>query len=284
MAFVHVETWQAPSPRPALAMGHGSARSPFIIPGRVGDPFRRVSALVISFVIQAGLMWLLINRLAGAGGVLPDEGNAATSMTLVELSMSAEAELEVNRADAAMPAERPETEIDLSTPSDLPTPEWSVTRIQVERPRQAAPAPAPAEYEAARMVRAGAAGSGAGQYDPYAGAAPSRRQQALAASSVQQRKLRELVDFDETGFRMDRTVFEAARRQVLRQRDARGAVQLIVRISSTGAVLSVDSESAGVSPAVVEALRRALIGEQLFIRTGPHPETKWVRLPVIHLA
>jgi hypothetical protein len=145
---------------------------------------RKGSATLLSVSVHLLLIWLFINKLTTE--ILPSDaaGGSGSGLTVIDLS-GAPAESAAALADTqpTLPAMQRDPLVDTTIASELPPPEWSVVRIiapQQPQPMRIAAAPAQSGVGAAAGNRsgnggAGAAGSGDAPYDPFAGAAPLRR-------------------------------------------------------------------------------------------------------------
>ncbi|NJS14091.1 MAG: hypothetical protein HC788_05090 [Sphingopyxis sp.] len=146
----------------------------------------------------------------------------------------------------------PPSPIETSTPTPISPPEWRVSRV----PRLGPARPGPIATNGVSGVgvggrTSGVGGGGLGAYDPYAGAAPRWRPSASIRPDG-----------------IDEVQLQAAIAEVKRRYpNARGTVDLRVRLSPGGMVLDVEFVSA-ITPALAAALRRALVGKPIALKSG----------------
>ena len=148
--------------------------------------------------------------------------------------------------------------VDLTSPSDLPAPEWTMSRMTAQRPL-AAP-------------RSASASAGAASGDGGGGAAGPR--------------LSQFVGFgDGIGGEMllDEDLLEAVRLAAMRAfPDARGTALIFLRVSPSGTVTGAVVK--GASRDIGLALRRELMGKKLFRVRTTISESALVALPPISLS
>jgi hypothetical protein len=274
MAFVLQQTWRS-DPRGDAA--GGPKDSPLLDPIFRALENRGIGkslGSLCSIGVQVLLLWLFITKL---GSAVPADAPRAEAMQLVSFDLSAAAAAGAERAKpaaaaAAVPAPPQMNEVDLSAESDLPPVEWTVSRISLPAPEPDRPALADAAAGGEGAGDGGRGAGGTGVYDPFAGAAPLRRPNEAAASSVAAGR----------GLALDRALLERLREAVERELAAGGGtVELIVRVSPTGTVLAA-TVAGGSAPAdVKEAFRAAVAGRPLFRGTAGGAQ-QW-RLPAVTL-
>jgi len=298
MAFVQVETWRA-APVPRAAMLHAaSVPGPLQVALANGRDIylRRIFATGISIIVHLCLIWFLIHRLSDGTGTGSAAGEGTGEMTTIDLTGPKALEVALpataqTQAQAAPPSALVASEMDLSRPADLPLPEWSVSSIRVERaPAPVSPQAAPSNAQSATAAAGGGAtgnaagGHGAG-YDPYAGAAPMRREGSAPAVRSVIGQMLDFVGFGEGaegGLELDKTLLETALRAANRAYPkARGTVLFVVHVSPTGVALAIDVKKGNASPEGTSALRKALLGKRLFLVKSAMPAPKLVSLPPI---
>ncbi|HMJ93654.1 MAG TPA: hypothetical protein VK472_06110, partial [Allosphingosinicella sp.] len=147
-------------------------------------------------------------------------------------------------------------EVDLSTPADLPKPEWTMARIRVPR---AAPS---SQALAGESVRGDSSGRGS----------PPRLNQFVGFGDGEGGELL-----------LDKAMLEAARQAAIRAvPDSTGTALVFLRVSPSGKVMNAVIK--GGSSAVGSALRRELVGKQLFQVRSKIAESALVALPPVNLA
>jgi hypothetical protein len=252
---------------------------------------RRSGATLFSILVHVLLLWLFISRLAGNAGDGDAIGAGNGRLNSFSLSDPASAapssSSEARQAPQPRPAAQTASDIDATAATELP-PEWTVSRLPAEaRPRSQASSESAA---ADAPVGPGGAGAGAGQggsdvYDPYAGAAPLRRERdAAAAPSIGERVLG-FFGFGPAsagGLTLDETALEAIRRAASRSLPAGGGtVELEVRVSPTGMVLMAQMRGGSAPREAGEALAKALIGKRLY--RGSAADAQTLFLPPLSL-
>jgi hypothetical protein len=173
-------------------------------------------------------------------------------------------------AAAEAPAQAPsapqpvvaQSELDPTTPTEIPPPEWTVSRIALAIPDSPGTGIAPV----AAGGGAGAGAGGSGVYDPYAGAAPLPLERPGAGSGG--------------ALALDLGALDALRRRVERALPAcAGTVVLAVKVAPTGIVMDAAVRGGTASPAAKTTMRNALLGKQLFRGAAGRPEDR--QLPEI---
>lgn len=146
----------------------------------------------------------------------------------------------------------PPSPIETSTPTPVSPPEWRVSRVPRLGP--ARPGAVPSNGGNGSGVggsTSGVGSGGVGAYDPYAGAAPRWRPSASIRPDG-----------------IDEAQLQAAIAEVKRRYpNARGTVDMRVRLSPSGMVLDVEFVSA-ITPLLATAVRRALVGKAIALRSG----------------
>lgn len=243
MAFTQVGTWDS---------AHSRAAAPSWSPGA---QTRRGAAICFSIVVHLGLLWMLVNHLAGAMPIR-DKEEALRVFDVMPPGIANEDAGAKPQPKLATLAAPPVPEVDLSTPADLPKPEWTMARVRV--PRSA----------------------------PSAQAAAGESAQGEAAGRGSPPRLNQFVGFgDGEGgeLLLDKAMLEAARLAALRAvPNSKGTALVFLRVSSSGKVMNAVIK--GGSSAVGLALRRELVGKQLFQVRSKIAETALVALPPVSLA
>lgn len=251
MAFVQLESWNAVPDGRAFGAGWPAAAS--------GLLSRRAASLLFSIVVHFFLIWFLIARLADGTG--PDPRVKDDVLAVFNVALPGESESDpaasLRTEELAQVASAPAL-VDLTVPTELPPPEWSMARMPIQRPA-AAPSSASSGVGAAD-------GEGRGQNgDP---------------------RLSQFVGFgDGIGGEMllDREMLELVRQAAMRAfPESRGTALIFLRVSPsgtvTGAVVKGGSRDIGL------ALRRGLIGKKLFQVRTAISESALVALPPIKLS
>jgi hypothetical protein len=265
LAFVELEIWDAK--RDFRAGCEGEAVRPAPLPRlskRQDRTLRYASAGLISACVHVLLLWVLATRLAPGLGPEAAAERAIRPVTLLDLAEppSPPAEASGTAEGAAAPAPQPEprpAEVDRTVANEVPPPEWTLAALRGGASGPSAPAP-----------KASGAGAGEAAFDPYAGAAPARRAEAGAGA----------------GLELDAAALEKIRIAVARSlTGGHGSAELAVRVAQDGRVLEAIALGGTASAAAKAALRRALIGAQLYRPRGgaagsaPH----MLRLPMLQL-
>jgi hypothetical protein len=251
MAFVQLESWSA------APVGGGFA--PGWLPIAAGLPSRRAISLLFSILVHCCLIWFLAARLAD--GTSPDMRAKEDVLAVFNVATPGETESDPAarlRTETLAPVAASPAIVDLSTPQDLPAPEWSMARMTAQRPL-AAP-------RSASTGAGAAAGEGGGQSG--------------------ESRLSKFVGFgDGIGGEMllDKDLLEVVRLAATRAfPDARGTALIFLRVSPsgtvTGAVVKGGSRDIGL------ALRRGLIGKKLFQVQTSFTEPALVALPPVSLS
>jgi hypothetical protein len=252
MAFTQIETWPAtPSARGSLGRGAAGEGASGLLPASFSNlSARRLSASAATVVVHAALLWFLVHRL----GPEPEEAaiaQPAPPAAMFTLSPLSAPESSPPRAEPVTLA-MVQTPPDLSLATDMPVPEWSMTRIR---------APARSSTDGAASGSA-AGGGGARRLRDFIGFGDSRGGELL----------------------LDEGKLEQARQTAMRAvPDARGIVMLFLRVSPAGIVLAVESRGGSVDAASLAALKQALLGEKLFQVRTPVEESALVLLPPMRL-
>ncbi len=291
MAFALAQTWNAAVPSPGGSGTFARADRAF---GGQERYVRRAGAIIFSILVHILLLWALINKLSG-GGAGEGAGKGAGDSNLMSFALSDPASAESASDNEARQTPQPRveqapvSEVDATAPTDLPVPEWTVSRL----PPTPSPHPAAASGSALAGASPGLGQPGAGPgrggnsvYDPYAGAAPLRRDDpgASADSSLGARVLGFLGfgQADAAGLSLDEAALEAIRSNVERSLPGRrGTVEIMVRVSPTGMVLETSIRGGSAPADAISALRRALIGKRLF--SGAAANVQSLPLPVLRL-
>ncbi|HMJ92585.1 MAG TPA: hypothetical protein VK472_00650 [Allosphingosinicella sp.] len=293
MAFVLNQTWDATNPYREDHDGASASSAllaPLLADGR--DRYAwKTGAVLLSVLVHILILWLFLTRLAGSAGDGDGAGSGSGILHSFSLSDSSASAAAPAREKAEVPPLPPAavqpSDVDASAQSGL-VPEWSVSRLPPRpAPPSASPSPA-AGASAGASPGTGAAGAGSGGaevYDPYAGAAPLRRERgAPAAPSLGDRVLGffGLGPQAAGGLTLDEGALEAVRRAVARALPGRrGTAELTVRVSPTGVVLEANARGGSAPVEVRDALGRALVGKRLFLGSAVDAQT--LTLPTLRL-
>jgi hypothetical protein len=253
VAFVLQQSWHGVE---EVACGPPLAESPLLRPllahGR-GRYWRRGGGTVLTAAVHAVLLWAIATRLVGpiGGDPLPTSPPQVLQFDLSAPAPSTRPAEALARARQAAQPVVAESELDVTTPTDIPPPEWTVSRI-------ALPVPEPLGQGASMASGGGGAGAGAGGsgvYDPFAGAAPLPLDRGAAGASAA----------------LDAALLDALRRGVERAlTSCGGTVLLAVRVGPGGIVMDASVRGGSAPPAAKAMMRSALLGKQLF-RGGAQP-------------
>jgi hypothetical protein len=288
MAFRQVEHWEAYGD--PLIGGVGSRVEP-LWQGRLrasgwDKKLRRGLAATVVLLLHLVLLWLIIDRFAG--GTLPEKMKTRGETTLV-LELSGEQALDRQAAarlasltdQAPVPPNllSPDTPLDLSTASTF-RPEWSVARISAAAvPTEALPpAPAPSLTAGSSLtgsgVGLGAGGAGEG-YDPYAGAAPMRRDERTGAGNATAptpgygARLLSALGMGASPsaeFMLDQREFNAVVAALHSSLPGvHGSVDIEAKVSVTGQILEARIVRQSGDSLLANAARAALLGRRLFV-------------------
>ena len=223
--------------------------------------------MTMTTLVQLGLLWGFATKLAGSSPEETVEESLPKVLNIFQISddsESSDAPAPRSAADVATRAAAPAPDVDASTETELPPPEWAIVRLPAQAPRRTV------EGAPARSQDAGSAG--AGVYDPFAGAAPMRREDAEAAA---QRG---------SDFTLDRQrLSELVRRATLMLRSAHGTIELLVAVSAAGIVVEARAVGGTASTEAKAALGRAMLGQPLFHPPQFQPRAQSLRLPPINL-
>lgn len=270
MAFVRIEDCGAAPGGNVPGTGRGGARSL-----RTGGALSRPSGILMSIAVHLFLGWLVLGLSAKPGPADSGAGGdgALHVINLFEGSAGA-AERPVERTPPPPPPpSATAAEVELTTPSLLPPPEWSVTRITSPQPMP----PAPAVAAGSAAAAAGTSGGGPSTYDPFAGAAPLRDPNAEAGGSL-------FGSAPAQGrWELDETAFRAAIAAARRAGAAGGNVVWRARVSGTGEVVEIDILGGSASERTRTALRSSLLGRRLFRARSGQAGLAVVPLPTIEL-
>lgn len=301
MAFVRVETWSADFPSQFGVQPRSRAATALdrlLADGRDAK-IRRVAAIILTLAIHLGLIWLILDRLApGIGtGEGNGHGDGILVMDLSGLQSTDGAQSDAGQASMQPPPTPENSPVEASAPSETFKPEWTVSKLKIANAQPTMAAVTPAVVSGAASVRAGNAGQSAGGggqgYDPFAGASPQRRDPGatLAGGAKQTPGFGEQVA-DWLGFGkateepvLDRRAFEEAAQAIRRALPGRrGQLEIKVRISDQGSVLSASVGGLALGAEGIGRVRAALIGRKLFDlrRSADHGMT--LSIPAIILS
>jgi hypothetical protein len=246
MAFVQRETWNAPPPGRAFASGWPFSSN--------GVSTRRAAACLFSILVHCFLIWFLIARLADGTAAYPRAKQDVLALFNLATPGASESDPAASlQAAIAAPAASPAV-VDLTEPTDLPAPEWSMARM----PAQLSPS-AP-QQATATAGSPGGEGSGGARLSQFVGFGDGIGGEML----------------------LDKAMLEMARQAAIRGfPDSRGTALIFLRVSPTGMVTGALVK--GGSRDIGLALRRELIGKKLFLVRSAIAESALVALPPISL-
>lgn len=269
MAFILAETWREEA-------GAGALSAPSLFPAFSANGrdhyWAKSGGVLLTAGVHAFLLWLVVTRLSGTLDPAAPPLQRPVPMTFA-LTPGGAAAAQPLPTPVLPPPPAQQSELDASVPDALPPPEWTVARIALPEAAEDRAAPPQRQQLSAGAGGSGLSGSGAGGagvYDPFAGAAPLRRE---AASGPQA---------SGATLALNRPLLDSVRRALGRSHPgARGTVTLSVRVSPDGMVVEATPRG-GTAPAEAkEALRRAVIGLRLFSGTAPAPQL--LELPLLTL-
>jgi len=212
---------------------------------------------ILTVAVHLLLLWLFATRLDGTapeGGGKPSPRIEMISLTL------ASPEPEPPAASAASPpppaAAAAASQVDLSARTELPAPEWTVSRIV---------SALPARNGEVAQASSAKPGKGGGVYDPFAGAAPMRGNDALvwdaSIKGFVQSGAESSLRLDEANFAQFRTAFARAHPTL------RGTIELDLNVSAEGIVLSAAPPAGSLAQTAEASVGAALLGRRLFLGT-----------------
>lgn len=260
--------------------------------------WRRPAGLAATLIFHIVLMWVLLTYAVLAPLSGKGEGDSGKTLSLFDLPEAAASNEDSAAADetvavqpsqmAALPA--PELPAETAVPDP---PEWSMSRIRVPRPVQSS-AQAMTVANSGRPVRSSslpgggtASPGGTDIYDPYAGAAPMRREDKMASSPSPSGLIERFLGAVGLGQQADapelnERVLEQARADMRRRFPGQhGSVALTVRISPTGLAMEIHVRNRTLSDEAMEFLKARLIGRPLFSGTSPSNGPQMIDLPMI---
>lgn len=239
-----------PAAPPSVLQAQLARRSPQL---------RKGAGTVLTLLVHLGLLWVFATRLSGPaaqGEAKPPPGTGMVNLTLAPPTPAAPAAARVAAAPVA-----PVNRVDATAPSELPPPEWTVATIKAPA---AAAAAAPAAFAAAQTT---GNGSGGGVYDPFAGAAPLRRNGDLVRDATVGGLV---VVGDESGLRLNEKIFEGLRLALARAHPSlRGTVNLKLRVSAAGHVIDATATGGNLAASLGREAATAFVGKHLFIGDAP---------------
>jgi hypothetical protein len=243
MAFVQVRSWDMV----AAGAASGSRGLPV--------PVRRAAACAFTLLVHLMLLWLLLNHLSGG---LPGAAAREQTLTIFNVAPPGDSNDEQpagSRLSTIAPIAAAATEVDLSTPADLPKPEWTLASIRVPRT-----APSSAALAGAAADQAGTGRGSASHLNQFVGFGDSIGGELL----------------------LDNAMLEAARLAALRAfPGAKGSALIFLRISPTGTVTSAVVK--GGSRDIGFAFQRELVGKKLFLVRSAITDSALVALPPVSL-
>lgn len=256
MAFAQVEHWHSGTP-PPLAVYRPLVLS-FAAPAwlmkvqqrsarwRLERPFGLVLASTVAvsvLAVLAGITQVALPQMADRYPLVLQLIAPEDTRALASAGAAAATALEVAQAPV------PPSPIETSTPTPVSAPEWRVSRV----PRLGPARPGVSASNGVGGTGSGGSATGigsggAGAYDPYAGAAPRwRPSTTIRADGIDEAQLQAAIA-------------EVKRRYP----NARGTVDLKLRLSAGGMVLDLDTIG-GENPAILAALRSVFVGKRLAV-------------------
>lgn len=297
MAFVRVDGWSAPATpiRTPLFPTSFAKRLGWDV-AVVGPAGRRLGALIASALIHSLLLYLLATRLLGDGsGLIAGSGKSITLIDLpgLEQDQSDEKQPSAPRHDRDPTAQEPASpKVEEPAPPATVLPEWKLVRVRVARASQAVAAQASptvstsASNAVAPTAPSGGGGGqrGGGNYDPYAGAAPTRLSNSPTFGDIFHVAAPPSSPSNSEGpLMLDAAVLEVVRRGVLEvDLRATGMVEAVLRVAPNGEVLAVRIKGGTLRGKYHGVVKRMLIGQRLFRATAPvnSPQLKILRLVI----
>lgn len=296
MSFVQVEQWQgATGPRrsaPArLARSpSGSDQHPKGASWRPRHIWRRSSSFLFTVLLHVLLLYFLINRVFGSGGLALSSGTGGESLVLMSLPGISDGEDQQDAVEEEEAAERPQEEPAPGPPVEAAaatSPDSKDMAVAEEVEIGGANGLSDAEASGAATGASGGGAQAGGGYDPLAGAAPIQPGAALAGAAVS--TITGVVALlmpsePPDPFVLDESVLESVRSQMIaRYPSITGTLELMVRILPDGTVAQVQTIGGNAPPQLMLAFSRLLIGKPLFRPSGPMAEAQWRALPLIQL-
>ena len=265
MAFVRLDSWDAGYSRALSAYANVTVQIRNV-PESLERRLRHGTAMLLATLVQLALLWAFATKLGGISVERPIETMPANVLNVFQISEqdAAEAPAAASASVAAEAAAPPQQEVDASTETELPPPEWALVRLPPQ-PRSRA--------EAAPSTRggAGSATAGGGVYDPFAGAAPMRREETGGERSA-------------GGFILDRAALEALLRRAARSLGGvGGTVEFLVGVSAEGVVVEAHPAGGSAGDEIGRRLAPALVGQRLFRPAAASARPRSLRLPAIEL-
>jgi hypothetical protein len=215
---------------------------------------------VLTVLIHIVLLWVFATRLGEAPGLVepqpkPTEVVNLTMLTAPEPAPEPPAAAAAKAAPAQIPPAVPVT-VNVSAASQLPPPEWTVSRIASALPAQNGP------LSAAPGGGSGAV-AGGGVYDPFAGAAPLRKPGSL----VRDASINGMVPVGtESSFRLDDAMFAQLRAALAKAHpQVRGTVELNLSVSADGTVLAARPQGGSIAAAIGKDVAGRIVGKRLFL-------------------
>lgn len=289
MAFITLDKWHEDGLSRRVPAWHAARLRPEPLLGDGGFALaRKGSATLLSLALHSVLIWVLISRLADRPDQSAMQGSSDTGLTIIDLSgQSSHAQ---DNGPHTRLSRVQVTELEATTATNLPKLEWAISRISipidVAQPRIAQVDKGIGEQANPVGQTSGEAGSSArgdAPYDPFAGAAPLRRNDHLLALAAAAAESASIKDSGPLEAFLDRRVLQAIAEQVSWMPGSRGTVELIIRVTSGGVVFSAEA-TGGTAPAKAkERLRAALLGKRIYRLDGTAKVPQQIRLRPILL-
>jgi hypothetical protein len=314
MAFSQVATWQHTTQAQSAESNETTKTDilAFLRGNKHGRFISRAFAASLSVAIQLLLLWALSEwRPQQTTTTANREGGSITIIGLATPIAS-------DSANSGAPHSPPlapkvpiaQSIVELSSPP-IPTPEWSVQQIAApvvapKIPLPAAPPSMPGVSNSPTAVGTGSGvavqspGGSSDVYDPYAGAAPARRDDARVTnagpglappppspspSPSLGGRFMTMLGYPNPApafFDLDRRALDAVEQEIQsRLRGAHGTVIFAVRISPRGIVLDAMPKSGISNPRLTSTLQATLRGKRLFIPRAGTTSSATIDLPII---
>jgi hypothetical protein len=310
VAFLQVETYVTDQVRREEPGTHMASPA---ISSKIDGNMCRFGGAALSVLIHIGLLMLLVEQFRASSDSFQvgraSERGIGSALSVFDLGVplsetshdSAQPPPRSMTSKSALIAMRKPTLLELSKASDVQRPEWNVSRVRavttIDTPTPVSIAnssQSPVSQQRSAVGTLGF-GSGGGDYDPYAGASPQRRQDAVAqsanVSTITQGFGDNLLDYfglSETrraeGYALNPAEMSAIADALKRRLPStRGPLRVSVNVSPTGMVIDVRIANSPLGKSEAEVLRATLTGRKLFNVDQTKSHAQWIDLPEIRL-